>query len=119
MGIQVKGTLVENFIIKEGMSVPGFESIPVGSWMGCVYIEDENFWSNFVKNDIVRGFSIEINGFLSRQDFSKTNLLNYDKRIFNNIINMLKKETEVSENTVYKVEKMLESNINNLKKNNI
>jgi hypothetical protein len=71
MGIQVKGTLIENFIIKEGMVVPGFESIPVGSWMGCVYIEDENFWTNFVKNDIVKGFSIEINGFLSRQEFSK------------------------------------------------
>jgi hypothetical protein len=71
MGIQVKGTLVENFIIKEGMVVPGFETVPVGSWMGCVYIEDESFWTNFVKNDIVKGFSIEINGFLSRQEFSK------------------------------------------------
>lgn len=97
MGIQVKGTLVENFIIKEGMSVPGFESIPVGSWMGCVYIEDEDFWSNFVKNDIVKGFSIEINGFLSRQDFSKNTL-------WDSFIKIL--EGDLNEKTIMKVEEL-------------
>jgi hypothetical protein len=71
MGIKVKGTLVENFIVRKGMVVPGYEALPEGSWFGCVYIEDQDFWTNFVKNDIVKGFSIEINGFLSRQDFSK------------------------------------------------
>jgi hypothetical protein len=98
MGIQVKGTLVENFIIKEGMVVPGFESIPVGSWMGCVYIEDENFWTNFVKTDIVKGFSIEINGFLSRQDFSK------DSDIWISLINLL--EDEINDETIIKVEEL-------------
>jgi hypothetical protein len=97
MGIQVKGTLVENFIIKEGMSVPGFESIPVGSWMGCVYIEDEEFWSNFVKNDIVRGFSIEINGFLSRQDFSKNSL-------WDSLIEIL--EGDLTEKSIMEVEEL-------------
>ena len=97
MGIQVKGTLVENFIIKEGMSVPGFESIPVGSWMGCVYIEDEEFWSNFVKNDIVRGFSIEINGFLSRQDFSKNSL-------WDSLIEILK--GDLTEKSIIEVEEL-------------
>ncbi len=72
LGLVVKGTLVENFIIKPGMIIPGFEDLPVGTWMGTVYIEDENFWTNFVKNEIVKGFSIEIQGFLQRQDFSKS-----------------------------------------------
>lgn len=72
LGLIVKGTLVENFLIKEGMIIPGFEEMPVGTWMGSVYIEDEYFWTNFVKNEIVKGFSIEIQGFLQRQDFSKS-----------------------------------------------
>ena len=71
LGLVVKGTLVENFIIKEGMVIPGFEDMPVGTWMGTVYIEDQNFWTNFVKNEVVKGFSIEIQGFLQRQDFNK------------------------------------------------
>ena len=70
-GQAVKGTLVEHFIVREGMTVPGFENIPDGTWMGRVYIEDENFWMDYVKTDIVKGFSIEINGLLQRQDFSK------------------------------------------------
>jgi hypothetical protein len=97
MGIQVKGTLVENFIVKEGMSVPGFESIPIGSWMGCVYIEDEMFWTNFVKNDIVKGFSIEINGFLSRQDFSKNSL-------WDSLIEIL--ENDLTEKSIIEVEEL-------------
>lgn len=101
MGIQVKGTLVENFIIKEGMIVPGFESIPCGSWMGCVYIEDESFWTNFVKNDIVKGFSIEINGFLSRQDFSK------DNDIWDSLIKLL--ENDINDETIIKVEELFKS----------
>jgi hypothetical protein len=70
-GQLVKGTLVEHFIVREGMTVPGFENIPDGTWMGRVYIEDESFWMDYVKTDIVKGFSIEINGLLQRQDFSK------------------------------------------------
>jgi hypothetical protein len=98
MGIQVKGTLVENFIIKKDMVVPGFESIPVGSWMGCVYIEDESFWTNFVKNDIVKGFSIEINGFLSRQDFNKS------VDVWSSIMELL--EDEINDETIIKVEEL-------------
>jgi hypothetical protein len=70
-GQMVKGTLVEHFIVREGMVVPGFENIPEGTWMGRVYIEDESFWMDYVKTDIVKGFSIEINGLLQRQEFSK------------------------------------------------
>jgi hypothetical protein len=70
-GELVKGTLVEHFIVRKGMVVPGFEDIPEGTWMGRVYIEDENFWMDYVKTDIVKGFSIEINGLLQRQEFSK------------------------------------------------
>jgi hypothetical protein len=72
MGLVVRGTLIENFIIKDGMIIPGFENLPVGTWFGCVYIQDEKFWNDFVKNDIVKGFSIEINGFMQREAFSSS-----------------------------------------------
>lgn len=88
MGIKVNGTLVENFIIREGMNIKGFENLPVGTWMGCVYIEDNDFWTNFVKTDVVKGFSIEINGFLSRQDFSK-------KSLWDSLIDILNKDIEL------------------------
>jgi hypothetical protein len=81
-GQLVKGTLVEHFIVREGMTVPGFEDIPDGTWMGRVYIEDEEFWTDYVKTDIVKGFSIEISGLLKREEFSK-------KDIWTEIVNIV------------------------------
>jgi hypothetical protein len=97
IGIKVNGTLVENFIIREGMSVKGFENLPIGTWMGCVYIDDNDFWTNFVKTDVVKGFSIEINGFLSRQDFSK-------KSLWNSLIDIL--SNDINDESVVKVEEL-------------
>lgn len=37
----------------------GFD-LPEGTWFGAVKIKDENFWMNKVKNDEVKGFSVEI-----------------------------------------------------------
>ena len=68
---KVTGTLVENYIIRENMSIKGFEDMPVGTWMGCVYIEDEEFWNNYVKTGVVKGFSVEIYGVVKRETFSK------------------------------------------------
>lgn len=84
MGLVVRGTLIENFIIKEGMIIPGFENLPIGSWFGCVYIEDEKFWNDFVKSDIVKGFSIEIKGLMQREQFSSS-----IDNIWNNLENII------------------------------
>jgi len=37
----------------------GFD-LPEGSWFGGVKIKDQNFWNEKVKNDEVKGFSVEI-----------------------------------------------------------
>lgn len=37
----------------------GFD-LPEGTWFGAVKIKDENFWMDKVKNDEVKGFSVEI-----------------------------------------------------------
>jgi len=37
----------------------GFD-LPEGSWFGAVKIKDENFWSDKVKSEEVKGFSVEI-----------------------------------------------------------
>ena len=37
----------------------GFD-LPEGSWFGAVKIEDDNFWKNKVKEEEVKGFSVEI-----------------------------------------------------------
>lgn len=37
----------------------GFD-LPEGTWFGAVKVKDQNFWNEKVKNDEVRGFSVEI-----------------------------------------------------------
>ena len=37
----------------------GFD-LPEGTWFGAVKVKDEDFWNKKVKNDEVRGFSVEI-----------------------------------------------------------
>jgi hypothetical protein len=34
--------------------------LPEGTWFGAIKVEDSNFWNNFVKNEKVKGFSVEI-----------------------------------------------------------
>ena len=97
LGIIIPATLIESFIIKEGMVIPGFENLPVGTWMGCVFIKDDNFWTNYVKTETVKGFSIEINGLLERQEYKKINSWEKIKEIVNSKLSdeeMIQKITE-------------------------
>jgi len=74
---KVNGFVVENFITSELLKTDfGFE-VPEGSWVGSVYIEDDNFWQDYIKTGDLKGFSVEIISKLSKvedmieSDYSK------------------------------------------------
>jgi hypothetical protein len=65
---RVNGFVVENFITSPMLKADfGFE-VPDGSWVGSVYIEDDNFWQDYIKNGDLNGFSVEIVSKLERID---------------------------------------------------
>ena len=59
----VEGFLTENWIIEDEnfdkSKKYGF-NLPLGSWMGSVYIENDEFWNDVVKTGEVKGFSVEL-----------------------------------------------------------
>lgn len=59
---KVEAFVAENWLIDEGVDKSqkfGFE-LPEGTWFGGVKIKDESFWTEMVKTDEVKGFSVEI-----------------------------------------------------------
>lgn len=60
---EIKGlTVVESWIVedtKKDKSALYNLSIPVGTWMASVKVDDENIWNEFVKTGKVKGFSLE------------------------------------------------------------
>lgn len=59
---QVDAFVSSNWIIEGDQDKSknlGFD-LPEGTWFGSVKVKDENFWTNKVKNEEVKGFSVEI-----------------------------------------------------------
>lgn len=60
---QIKGlTVVESWIVEDTQkdkSAIYNLSVPVGSWMASVKVDDDNIWNEFVKTGKVKGFSLE------------------------------------------------------------
>lgn len=57
---RVNGYVVENFITSELFKTNfGFDVLD-GSWVGTVYIEDDNFWKEYIKTGELKGFSVEV-----------------------------------------------------------
>lgn len=55
-------TLVESWIVEDkekDKSLLYDMSVPVGTWMGTVKVENDDIWNNYVKTGKVKGFSIE------------------------------------------------------------
>jgi len=82
-------TMVESWIVEDiEMDKSKFHnlSVPVGTWMGTVRVEDEKVWKEVVKGGSVKGFSIE--GFFvpTKTDMKKTLT---DEQIVNKIRKML------------------------------
>jgi len=62
-------TTVETWIVedskKDKSAVYGF-NYPVGTWVACMKIENEDVWNNYIKEGEVKGFSIE--GYFESKD---------------------------------------------------
>lgn len=60
---EIKGlTVVESWIVEDTQkdkSALYNLSVPVGTWMASVKVDDENIWNDFVKTGKVKGFSLE------------------------------------------------------------
>lgn len=60
---QIKGlTVVESWIVEDtakDKSVIYNLSVPVGTWMASVKVEDDSVWNDYVKTGKVKGFSLE------------------------------------------------------------
>ena len=60
---EIKGlTVVESWIVEDTQkdkSALYNLSVPVGTWMASVKVDDENIWNEFVKTGKVKGFSLE------------------------------------------------------------
>jgi hypothetical protein len=62
----VKAYVVDDFIVSD-LIKPNFGfDVNVGSWCGSIFVEDDDFWNNYVKNDIVKGFSVELTSTLKK-----------------------------------------------------
>ncbi len=55
-------TTVETWIVEDSevdkTKLHGLE-YPVGTWVACMKIENEDVWQNYIKEGVVKGFSIE------------------------------------------------------------
>jgi len=55
-------TLVESWIVedkaKDKTALYGLD-VPVGTWMGSVKVNNDDVWNEYVKTNLVKGFSIE------------------------------------------------------------
>ena len=62
-------TTIETWIVEDSKidksALHGF-NYPVGTWVACMKIENEDVWSNYIKEGEVKGFSIE--GYFDRSE---------------------------------------------------
>ena len=60
---EIKGlTVVESWIVEDTQkdkSAIYNLSVPIGTWMASVKVEDDTIWNEYVKTGIVKGFSLE------------------------------------------------------------
>jgi len=55
-------TMVESWIVEDvemDKSKLYDLSVPVGTWMGSIKVDNEEIWNEFIKTGVVKGFSIE------------------------------------------------------------
>lgn len=53
--------LIESFIISDRVTSELYPDLPMGTWMGSFYIEDEDYWNDVIMTDEFEGFSLEGN----------------------------------------------------------
>tara|TARA_R100001244_G_scaffold11860_2_gene14038 strand:+ start:14360 stop:14962 length:603 start_codon:yes stop_codon:yes gene_type:complete len=84
-------TTIETWIVEDSKrdksAIYGFK-YPVGTWVACMKIENEDVWSNYIKEGEVKGFSIE--GYFDTKDsrgikMKKDDVLNRLRDIINEV----------------------------------
>jgi hypothetical protein len=97
-GKEIKGlTVVESWIVEDmakDKSAIYNLSVPVGTWMASVKVEDDAIWNDYVKTGKVKGFSLE--GYFADKLEEKKQLSTQNKK--DEIINQIKKLINESEN---------------------
>jgi hypothetical protein len=97
-GKEIQGlTVVESWIVEDTQkdkSAIYNLSVPVGTWMASVKVEDDNIWNDFVKTGKVKGFSLE--GYFADKLETKKELSKQNRK--DEIINQIKKLIYESEN---------------------
>jgi hypothetical protein len=83
-------TLVQTWLVEDSKidktALHGI-NVPVGTWMGCMKVNNEDVWNNYVKTGKVKGFSIE--GYFADK-LEKPQELSETDRIINDLIDLLK-----------------------------
>ena len=74
--IPVEGYISENWLTaaQDKSKELGFSDLPEGTWFAGVKVEDEKFWTQEIKTENVRGFSIEILAETELIEMSKANV---------------------------------------------
>jgi len=67
---------------------------PIGTWMGCLKVTNDEIWNDYVKTGRVKGFSIE--GYFADKSMPMSKIETDDEKL-NKILNILK-EYETSRN---------------------
>jgi len=97
-GKEIKGlTVVESWIVEDmakDKSAIYNLSVPVGTWMASVKVEDDGVWNEYIKTGKVKGFSLE--GYFADKLEEKKQLSTQNKK--DEIINQIKKLINESEN---------------------
>jgi hypothetical protein len=94
-------TIVESWIIENPKNDKAFEfgmEYPKGSWMGTMKIDNDEVWTDFVKNGKVKGFSIDAMLSLEeinlKSNINMSNIIDEMKKGFDNIKTMLSNKPE-------------------------
>lgn len=103
--------MIESWIIdsEKGKEAPkGFEGIPDGSWFGSFYVEDKEYWDEFIKSGKVKGFSIE-GAFLQEYEKAIVSQMSSDSEIDEayDTISKLIEEEENKEKLFDKIENIV------------
>ena len=88
---ELKGlTLVQTWLVEDSKidktALHGI-NVPVGTWMGCVKVNNEEVWNDYVKTGKVKGFSIE--GYFADK-LEKPQELSAQDKILNELKELLK-----------------------------
>jgi hypothetical protein len=84
----VDAFVASNWIIEDGQDKSrnlGFD-LPEGTWFGSVKVKDSEFWINKVKNEEVKGFSVEILADLELSLKNKQNKMKNELKLASSVI---------------------------------